>query len=319
MTKHTALARGLGLLALLSAACGGGDKASSSSASTKFNADSALSYARQNVAFGPRIPGTDAARKAGDWMVARLRATADTVLEQTWTHTTADGRKLPMRNIFARFRPNEKNRVLYVTHWDTRPVADSDPIESNRTKPFDGANDGASGVGLFLALADELKRLPPNVGVDLLFVDGEDWGEFGPPDVDVLIGSEYFATHLPSPDYKPMFGVLFDMIGDKELRMLQEVNSIKAAPEVVQRVWAQAKEMGYEEYFSPRVGDTITDDHIPLIRAGLRVIDVIDLEYPNEQSRSGGPNYHHTTNDTMDKLSAKSLKMVGDVAVALVR
>ena len=300
-------------------ACGG-DRSPRSSASTPFNGDSALSYARQTVAFGPRIPGTEAARKAGDWMVARLRATADTVIEQRWTHTTQKGEKLPLRNILARFRPNEKNRVLYLTHWDTRPRADSDPIAANRDKPFDGANDGASGVGLFLALADQLKKTPPAYGVDLLLVDGEDWGTFGPPDVDVLIGSEYFAAHLPEPGYKPLFGVLFDMIGDKELEIKQEPNSIDAAPEVVQRVWSTAKDLGYESTFVPRAGDyPITDDHIPLIRAGLRVIDVIDLEYPDHEAVMAGQSYHHATSDTMDKISAKSLKIVGDVALTLVR
>ncbi|MBI3569075.1 MAG: M28 family peptidase [Gemmatimonadetes bacterium] len=306
--------------ALFAIACGGGEKTPAATATTRFSGDSALSYARQNVAFGPRIPGTEAARKAGDWIAARLRATADTVIEQTWTHTTQKGEKLPMRNIIARFRPNEKNRVLYLTHWDTRPRADSDPVPANRDKPFDGANDGASGVGLFLALADQLKKTPPTVGVDLLLVDGEDWGEFGPPDIDVLIGSEYFATHLPDPDYKPLFGVLFDMIGDKELQIFQEPNSMKAAPEVVQRVWSTAKDLGYESTFVPRAGDyPITDDHIPLIKAGLRVIDVIDLEYPNHEAVVAGQAYHHATSDTMDKISAASLKIVGDVALSLVR
>ena len=148
--------------------------------SNEFNADSAMSYIRQQLAFGPRVPGTEAARKTGDWIVSRLRTTADTVLEQKWTHTLADGKTLPMRNIFARFKPNARQRVLYVTHWDTRPFADeeSDPVKAKL--PMPGANDGASGVALLMAVADALKKTPPNVGVDLLFVDGEDWGTFTP-------------------------------------------------------------------------------------------------------------------------------------------
>ena len=298
-------------LTVLLAACSKGDAPAATT--TAFNADSALSYTRQQVAFGPRIPNSEAARKTGDWIVAKLRTTADTVVEQTWTHTTAKGEKLRLRNIFARFRPNEKNRVLYLTHWDTRAVADSDPDPANRTKPFDGANDGASGVGLLIAIADALKKSPPGVGVDLLFVDGEDWGDFGPPEVDVLMGSEYFAAHLPSADYKPLYGVLFDMIGDQDLKILQEGNSINAAPEVVQKVWRQAKDMGYESTFSAQATSYITDDHVPLIKAGLRVIDVIDLDY--------GPDgkWHHAVADRMEHVSAKSLKIVGDVALALLR
>jgi Zn-dependent M28 family amino/carboxypeptidase len=228
-------------------------------------------------------------------------------------HTLANGDSIPMRNILARFRPTATDRVLYVTHWDTRPVADQDPNPANRTKPILGANDGASGVGMFVALGDLLKKTPPNVGVDLLFVDGEDYGTFGPPDVDVLIGSTYFASHLPSPGYQPIFGVLFDMIGDKDLDIYQEQNSVARAPEVVSRVWNTAADLGYSRYFIPEAKYAVTDDHIPLLQAGLRVIDVIDIDY-----ESPSENYHHTLADTMDKISAKSLGIVGDVAAALV-
>jgi len=221
---------------------------------------------------------------------------------------TADGKKLPLRNILARFRPELSERVLYVTHWDSRPVAESAATDEDKKKPTPGANDGASGVGLFIALGDVFKKTKPNVGVDLLFTDGEDYGQFGPPEVDVLIGAKYFATHLPSPDYKPLYGVLFDMIGDKDLRIPYEMNSFQQAPEVVSRVWQTAADLGYGDVFVQESGGLITDDHIPLLNAGLRVIDVIDLVYAP----------HHTPQDTMDKISAKSLAIVGDVATALV-
>src|SRR5690349_13466297 len=247
-----------------------------SRAKTAFAGDSALSYARQQVAFGPRVPGTPQAQRAGDWIVRMMKARADTVIEQRWTHTTADGKKLPLRNILARFRPQATQRVLYLTHWDTRPTADLDPVLGNRGDPIPGANDGAAGVGLFIALGDALKKAPPNVGVDLLFVDGEDYGKsFDPPYKDVLLGSQYFAEHLPSPDYKPIFGVLWDMIGDSDLNILKEGNSLRQAPEVVSRVWQKAADMGYDKAFIPRQGYDVTDDHVPLLNKGMRVIDVI--------------------------------------------
>ena len=146
-----------------------------------------------------------------------MRQRADTVIEQRWNHVTAKGDTLPLRNIFARFRPQATTRILYVTHWDSRPVSDQAEDPAKRALPVPGANDGASGVGLFIALGDVLKKTPPTVGVDLLFVDGEDYGTFGPPDVDVLLGSTYFAANLPA-GYQPIFGVLFDMIGDADLR-----------------------------------------------------------------------------------------------------
>ena len=280
---------------------------------TEFDGEAALKYAAAQVAFGPRVPGSDAHRKAGDWIVAQMLQRGAVVTEQKWSHTTKAGRTLPLRNIIARFNPQATERVLYLTHWDTRPTADAEMDPADQATPIDGANDGASGVGLFVALADALQKKPSALGVDLLFVDGEDYGEFGPPLVDVLLGSTYFASHLPEPGYRPVFGVLFDMIGDADLRIPQEINSVQRAPEVVQRVWSKAAEMGRGNVFVPREGQAITDDHIPLLDAGLKVIDVIDLDY------GPGNSYHHTLQDTMDKLSAASLKIVGDVALALLR
>lgn len=298
------LASTAGLSLFLLAACESGGPRPG-----RFDGESALRYAKAQVDFGPRVPGTPGAKAAGDWIVARMRERADTVIVQSWTQTLSDGRQVPLRNILARFRPDLPDRVLYVTHWDTRPVSDEAEDPAQRTVPVPGANDGASGVGLLVALGDALKATPPAVGVDLLFVDGEDYGNFGAMQ-DVLMGSTYFAAHLPTPTYRPIFGVLWDMIGDRDLRIKQEQNSVAQAPEVVRRVWRQAAEMGYDDVFvDEQMAFPVTDDHIPLLKVGLRVIDVIDYEYP----------YHHRPTDTIDKISARSLLIVGDVAEALVR
>ena len=296
-------------------------------AKTPFSGDSALAFARAQVEFGPRVPGTESHRRAGDWIVERMRERADSVEVQEWTHVTASGRSLPMRNILARFRPDAPQRVLYVTHWDTRPTAESDRNLGARQRPIPGANDGASGVGLFVALASALKQAPPAVGVDLLFVDGEDFGAFETPvedttkNRDVLIGSRYFAATMPA-GYQPIFGVVWDMIGDASLQIYQEGHSQRAAPEVVTRVWAVAKELGYDRYFLAQGTGPITDDHVPFIRRGLRVIDVIDIDYCLDGSTGCGGepanNLHHTHGDTMERISAKSLQVVGDVALTLV-
>ena len=287
---------------------GSAAQTSAAATSTGFSGTAAYGYAKTQVDFGPRVPGSSAAKLAGDWIIREMRARADTVIVQSFTYTTADGKKLPLRNILARFRPELTERVLYLTHWDSRPVSESASTDAEKKMPVPGANDGASGVGMFIALGDVLKKTKPNVGVDLLFTDGEDYGEFGPPQVDVLIGAKYFAAHLPSPGYKPLYGVLWDMIGDKDLRIPYEMNSFQQAPEVVARVWQTAADLGHADVFVQESGGEITDDHIPLLNAGLRVIDVIDLTYPA----------HHTPQDTMDKISAKSLAIVGDVATALV-
>ena len=294
-------------------------------AKTAFRGDSALAFAKAQVDFGPRVPGTAAHERAGDWIVAQMRARADSVEIQAWKHVTQHGDTLALRNIIARFRPGLSQRVLYLTHWDTRPTADQDRNLGARQRPIPGANDGAAGVGLFVALAAALKKVPPNVGVDLLFVDGEDWGTFEDwsdttKNKDVLIGSQYFANHLPK-SYQPIFGVLYDMIGDFSLQIYQEANSVDAAPEVVSRVWAAAKELGYDKYFIAEAHGAETDDHLPLIRRGLRVIDVLDSDYCSDGGTGCEPgerNLHHTMQDTMDKISAQSLQIVGDVALTLV-
>jgi glutaminyl-peptide cyclotransferase len=294
---------------------------------TAFDGQAALAYAKAQVDFGPRPPGSPAHDKAGDWIFAEMKKRTDSVSDQRWTQTTAKGLKLPLRNIFARFNPTATQRVLYITHWDTRPTADDDPNFGNKALPILGANDGASGVGLLVALGDVFKKTPPSVGVDLLFVDGEDWGGFDPDSAgnypDALFGSQYFASH-PPPNYKPLFGVLFDMIGDADLQIYQEANSVQRAPEVVSRVWQTADSLGYRKYFITQVGLAITDDHVPFLNKGFHVIDVLDIQYgplPPGYNAATPPtvNYHHTMQDTFDKISAKSLQVVGDVAVALVK
>ena len=307
------------LLAALAASTACDKLPGASGPKTAFDGKAAMRYTQQQLAFGPRIPGTPGAAKAGDWIVAMMRQRADSVIEQRFTHRTVDGRDLPQRNILARFRPGAAQRVLYVTHWDTRPFADEDPVLGNRGTPIPGANDGAAGVGLFVALADALKKTPPSVGVDLLFVDGEDFGKsFDLPFTDVLIGSRYFAEHLPAPDYRPLYGVLWDMIADKDLDILQEPYSVMHAPEVVSRVWQKAADLGYAKYFQARTGLEITDDHWPLNDKGLRVIDVIDYQYgPPGADGAANQSYHHTLQDTIDKLSVKSFQIVGDVALSL--
>jgi Zn-dependent M28 family amino/carboxypeptidase len=258
--------------------------------------------------FGPRIPGTPGHERTGDFILEHLRATADTVAIQSFTHVTRHGATLHLRNFFARFRPAATERVLLLAHWDTRPHADQSANLGQQRLPVPGANDGASGVALLLGVADALKAKPPTVGVDLLFVDGEDYGDFATDSNDVLIGTRYFASHQP-PGYQPLFAVLFDMVADKDQQFYYEGNSQAFAPEVVDRVWRTAADLGYSRVFIPGVKPTLIDDHVALQKVGIHAIDVVDFDYP----------YWHTTDDTIDKVSAASLQVVGDVAVALVR
>ncbi len=273
----------------------------------EFDGASSFRYIETQVGFGPRVPGTEAHRRMGDWLDSLLRQRADTVIVQSWNHVTAARRTLPLRNFIARFNPGAEKRLLLLAHWDSRPTSDS-PRSRDSTKAVVGANDGGSGVALLLGIADVLKRTPPSAGVDLLLVDGEDYGHFTDAPADVLIGSRYYGAHqLPGP--KPLYAVLFDLVADKDLQLYQEGNSLVGAPEVVELVWSTAKELGYGGYFISSPRHTLIDDHLELQKAGIRAIDVVDFDYPA----------WHTTEDTIDKVSAASLQIVGDVAVALIR
>lgn len=291
---------------MLLAGCDGG-----SIPPKEFDGAAALNFVQTQLGFGPRIPGSSGHDRMAAWLDSLLRTQADSVLVQRWTHRTVPGDSLHLVNFIARFNPAAATRILFLAHWDTRPKADG-PMSRDSTLPVPGANDGASGVALLLGIAAALKRAPPAIGVDLLFVDGEDYGDFN-LDQDVLLGSRYYAAHQ-APGPAPRFAVLFDMVGDKELRIPQEGLSLVAAPDVVEQVWSLAERMGHADVFVREEQGALTDDHVPLQQAGIRAIDLIDFTF-------GGPDnkWHHTPDDTFDKVSAASLQLVGDVAMALVR
>jgi glutaminyl-peptide cyclotransferase len=273
----------------------------------EFDGQVAFHYIETQVGFGPRLPGSEAHRRQAAWLDSLLRGRADTLIVQSWTHVTAKGDSLALTNFVARFKPAATKRLLFLAHWDSRPTTDS-PVSPDSTKPVPGANDGGSGVAVLLGVADVLKRAPPSIGVDLLFVDGEDYGDFTKTPDDVLIGSRYYAAHQ-APGTQPLYAVLFDLVADKDLQIFEEGNSLVGAPEVVELVWDTAKDLGYAGTFVATPKHTLIDDHLELQKAGIRAIDVVDFDYPS----------WHTKDDTIDKVSAASLQIVGDVAVALVR
>jgi glutaminyl-peptide cyclotransferase len=273
----------------------------------EFDSPAAFEYLKTQVAFGPRIPGTPPHEHTAQWLDSLLRGRADTLVVQAWIHVTAARDSLPLHNFIARFNPRATTRVLFLAHWDTRPHSDG-PASKNPRAPVPGANDGASGVAVLLAVADALKKHPPTIGVDLLFDDGEDYGDFNQQPNDVLIGARYYAAHLP-PGPLPKYAVLFDLVADKDLQIYQEGNSLTGAPEIVNLVWGVARKAGHQDVFIDAPKHTLTDDHVELQKVGIKAIDVVDFDYPS----------WHTPDDTIDKVSAASLQVVGDVAVALVR
>lgn len=292
-------------LALL-AACSGSNGSAEQSQITgpPFNADSAYAYLVKQVSFGPRVPNTPGHQEQLEWMLEFLKSRADTVYAQRFTHITDEGEELHMANVIARFNPHADTRVLLLAHWDTRPTADEDPDPVKRKQPIPGANDGASGVSVLLEMANVLNNHSAPIGVDLLFTDGED---YGPNSANMYLGATYFAANLP-PGYKPLYGILLDMIGDQNPVFPQEGNSIDMAPEVVQRIWRTAHDLGLAAYFPMHNGGYITDDHIPLNRAGIRTANIIDFDRT----------HWHRSTDSVENTSPRGLEAVGRVITALI-
>ncbi|HSJ23814.1 MAG TPA: M28 family peptidase [Longimicrobiales bacterium] len=272
----------------------------------RFDGDAAFDLLRRQVAFGPRVSGTPGHAAQLQWMEAWLESRADTVALQPFTHRARNGNVLTMANVFAQFRPDHPDRILLIAHWDTRPTADMD--QDRADEPIDGANDGASGVAVLLHLADVLARNPPPMGVDILLTDGED---YGPGEADMYLGAKHFAANRP-PGYRPLYGVLLDMVADREPMFPVEGNSSQLAPEVVERVWGVAEQLGLGAYFPRRVGMYVTDDHIPLNNAGIRTINIIDFDYGPANS------YWHTHQDIVENTAPLGLELVGRVVAAVV-
>ena len=270
--------------------------------------EAALALVHRQLDFGPRIPGTSGHAAQLAWMVARLDSLAPEVVSDTFHHVTTAGDSLTLVNVMARFRPEEGRRILFLTHWDTRPRSTEARDSAQQAVPVPGANDGASGTAVLLELARVLARQAPPMGVDLLFVDGED---YGPGLDDMLLGAKRYAETLPD-EGRPVYGVLLDMVGDVDPRFAPEALSVQYAPIVVRKVWQAARRMGYEAFFPETVADPLTDDHVPLIQAGLPTVDVVDFSY------GPGNAWWHTPEDTADKVSAATLKMVGEVMAELI-
>ena len=279
-----------------------------------FNADSAYAFVQEQVDFGPRIPNTAEHQLAGDRIIARLESYGAKVKVQSFEATTYDGVDLKLRNIMASFNPTAKKRILLATHWDTRPWASKDVLDA--TAKFDGANDGASGVGVLLEIARTMNaNNMPSVGVDLLFFDGEDWGQEngGNPDTWCL-GSQYWSKN--KGNYTAYYGILLDMVGAKGAQFPFEAYSYKMAKKVLEKVWTSASKIGHGQYFvAKRVSGGITDDHYYVNKiANIPMVDI--LHYDPVNGYFG--DFHHTTKDNMDIIDKKTLKAVGETVLYVV-
>ena len=260
--------------------------------SAAFDGQRAYADVQTQVAFGPRISGSEGHAQIKDWIRKELES-ADWQVEVQ----TSESMEHPVENIIAK-RSDEAPQIIVGAHYDTRMVADQDPEPTNHSQPVPGANDGASGVAVLLGLARSLPE--DTVPVWLVFFDAEDNGRIA--GWDWIIGSREFVRLNP---VQPRAVLVLDMVGDSDLNIYKERNS---DPKLTDAIWAVAKGLGYEKKFIPEYNYSMLDDHTPFLEAGLPAVDIIDFDYP----------YWHTVQDTPDKVSAESLKAVGETVRAWV-
>ena len=297
-----------------------------------FVADSAYAYCQAQCDFGPRTMNSDAHELCAQWIIKKFEQFGCKVSTQQATLTGYDGTPLKSTNIIASYNPSDSissqgvsngGRILLCAHWDSRPWADNDPDSTAWRKPVMAANDGASGVAVMLEIARLLQKADSlKVGVDFICFDAEDWGT---PQWDTTtqvngdpwaLGAQYwaqqYAANADGKSYR--FGILLDMVGGQGARFYQEAVSKQYAPDIVKKVWAAAKVVGYGSMFPDEANGGITDDHVPVNEvAKIPCIDIIPC-YPDCQQSSFGPTWH-TLNDDMQHIDKNTLQAVGQTVI----
>jgi glutaminyl-peptide cyclotransferase len=288
-----------------------------------FNQDSAYAYIQKQVDFGPRVPNMVGHKACGTYLAKKFAAFGCKVIEQEFVANAWDGTKLQSKNIIASFNPTAQKRILLAAHWDTRPYADQDDNKNLHRKPIDGANDGASGVGVLLELARALSaannKLP--IGVDFILFDSEDYGapEFAKGESKAefwCLGSQYWSLHKHAEGYQPYYGILLDMIGAKDARFYQEEGSVYYAESVVDKVWKKGQDLGFGHHFVSKSCPSITDDHYFVNKiTGIKMIDIIQFNDQNKDQFFG--EYWHTHDDNLQVIDKKTLFAVGQTLLGV--
>ena len=283
-------------------------------ATTAFCTDSAMSYLKAQTDMGPRVPGTDAHSRCAAYLTATLsRMGADTVIVQDTTVTAWNGDRLPLHNIRARFGSRDGIApVLLVAHWDSRPWADSETDETLAAMPIDGANDGASGVAVLLEIARQAGLNGTKMPLEILLVDGEDYGahdDEGGDETTWCLGSQAWLASDPyAGGQYPRFAILLDMVGGRGARFNREYISDACARAIVDMVWHEAAAIGLGERFVNEPGGAVVDDHLFLNRAGIPAIDIIENQ--NTETGSFNPTWH-THNDTYENIDPAAIGDTG--------
>lgn len=286
----------------------------------QFNTDSAYRYVKAQVDFGPRVPNTKAHVDCGNYLADKLTEFGAKVTNQYVDLPAYNGTLLKARNIIGSYKPETKKRIALFAHWDSRPWADHDPDPKKHNTPILGANDGASGVGVLLEIARQLQKQQPELGIDLILLDAEDYGAHNSyngqrKDEYWCLGSQYWARNPHVQGYNARFGILLDMVGGKEAEFRYEYTSEKFARDVNRKVWKAAEKLGHGRYFIPQQGGGTVDDHVFINKyAGIPTIDII----PFSQGEHDFFEHWHTVKDDMDAIDKNTLQAVGQTVMQVI-
>jgi Zn-dependent M28 family amino/carboxypeptidase len=287
----------------------------------QFNVDTAYLFVKKQASFGPRVPNTAEHKKCEAWLESTMRRFTGNVIVQSFRMKAYNGIELDLKNIIGSFKPEVSTRILLCSHWDSRPYADNDPDASKHRTPIDGVNDGASGVGILLEAARQLSLKAPEVGVDILLLDGEDYG--APQDDksqgvedDWALGSQYWSKTPHKEGYTARYGILLDMVGAENATFKLEGTSMYYAPDIMNKVWKTASRIGYSSYFISENSNGITDDHVYINQ--IRQIPTIDIIQNDPSTESGFYKYWHTVNDNLAGIDKQTLRAVGETILTSV-
>lgn len=271
----------------------------------EFNADSAFYYVKKQVDFGPRTPNSQSAKQAANWMIRFFTKLGWEVKVQKDVIKAYDGQNLQLNNIIAKYRPSVQKRVQLSAHWDTRPWADQDSERID--EPIDGANDGASGVGVIMEIARQITGDSLDLGIDVVLFDLEDYGKSGYEN-SFCYGSQYWYRNYNPNQIRPKFGINLDMVGDPNASFTYEGYSMQFARRYLDITWKAAKDLGYEKYFVNKMDGEIIDDHLWVNKTGIPCIDIIH-RHPTTR---GFADSWHTHDDNMKNISKQTLNAVGE-------
>lgn len=285
-----------------------------------FSGDSAFAFVEAQVKFGPRVPNTEAHKRCKDYFYDQFKKFGFSPIIQNFEATAYNGKKLTSYNVIGTYNPQATKRILLAAHWDTRPYNDKEATDSTKFTPIDGANDGASGVGVLLEIARVISQAEkkPTIGIDIILFDSEDYGHpenhaHGSAEFWCL-GSQYWAKNKHKQDYTAYYGILLDMVGAKGAQFYKEGTSRQYAQEVTQNIWKIGNELGFGNHFKMADSPAITDDHYFVNKiAQIPMLDIIEYNPAGGDDYFG--KYHHTMKDNMEIIDAKTLKAVGQTVL----